>query len=347
MEISNNMEEKKCPKCNTSNPVAASFCRHCRYEFPEASKNGLSLEPKIAYFRILETQYVMGSTIHLEWVADNFNKLELEGEDVTLYNTADFMVEKAIEIHLVAFNDYAQTQQSIRIIPAPLPQIDYFSSSHHIAMKGGRIRLAWNVSNASRLLLRYASEEKDVTGDDGIELFLDRDTTFTLVAVSFDNDVSIEKQLDVRILEEVGIGTFQSNALQTYETEPVELRWQVDHAEKIILYPGEVDVSKQNRIMVYPSQTTIYRLVASNAISEAEQLITVMVRPLPRVDVNVTNSLSRLQVPAFECDFASLLGSIKETDIDKWLLSPSQQPVYKRIWKNSLLTVMNKVLRKE
>ena len=86
------MEEKKCPKCNTSNPVAASFCRHCRYEFPEASKNGLSLEPKIAYFRILETQYVIGSTVHLEWAADNFNKLELEGEDVTLYNTADFLL---------------------------------------------------------------------------------------------------------------------------------------------------------------------------------------------------------------------------------------------------------------
>lgn len=326
--------------------MAANFCRHCRYEFPEATKNGLSLDPKIAFFRIKETRYVIGSKVHLEWAADNYNKLELEGEDVTLYNDAELVVEKAVEIHLVAFNDYAQIQQSIRIIPTPLPQIDYFSSSHRIASKGGRIRLSWNVSNASKLLLRYDSEQKDVTGDYGIDLFLDQDTTFSLVAVSCDKDISVEKQLKVTILEEVAIKAFGSDVLYTFETQPVELHWQVDYAERIILYPGEVDVTSQKKIMVFPSQTTVYRLLASNAISEVEQLVTVMVRSLPRIDVNVTNSLSRLQIPAFEFDFAPLLGSIKETNVDKWLLSPAQQPVNKRIWKHNLLKVMDKILRK-
>ena len=51
---------KKCPECNAENPIAANFCRKCRYEFSEATKNGLSLKPEIKYFRIKELQYVIG-----------------------------------------------------------------------------------------------------------------------------------------------------------------------------------------------------------------------------------------------------------------------------------------------
>ena len=68
-------EMKKCPECNAENPIAANFCRKCRYEFSEATKNGLSLKPEIKYFRIKELQYVIGSKIYIEWDAEIIPRL--------------------------------------------------------------------------------------------------------------------------------------------------------------------------------------------------------------------------------------------------------------------------------
>ena len=84
-------EMKKCPECNAENPKAANFCRKCRYEFPEATKGGLSLKPEIKIFRIKELQYVVGTKIHIEWDVDNYTRIELSGEDVTLYKDVELV----------------------------------------------------------------------------------------------------------------------------------------------------------------------------------------------------------------------------------------------------------------
>lgn len=118
---------KKCPECNAENPKAANFCRKCRYEFPEATKNGSSLKPEIKSFRIKESQNVIGSTIHIGWDADNYTKIELAGEDVTLYKNVELVVEKAVKIQLVVYNDFDQIKQSIRIVPYSSPNIRRFS----------------------------------------------------------------------------------------------------------------------------------------------------------------------------------------------------------------------------
>ena len=117
---------KKCPECNAENPKAANFCRKCRYEFPEATKDGLSLSPEIKYLRIRESQYVVGSAIHIEWDVDNYTKVELAGEDVTLYKDVELVVEKAVELELVASNDYDQAKLSVRVVPYSSPIIRRF-----------------------------------------------------------------------------------------------------------------------------------------------------------------------------------------------------------------------------
>ncbi len=55
------LNTKQCPKCHTENPVPAKFCRHCRYEFPEATITGGSLSPEIKSFKIREDKYWKGS----------------------------------------------------------------------------------------------------------------------------------------------------------------------------------------------------------------------------------------------------------------------------------------------
>ena len=329
-------EMKKCPECNAENPKVANFCRKCRYEFPEATKDGSSLKPEIKYLRIRESQYVVGSAIHIEWDVDNYTKVELAGEDVTLYKDVELVVEKAVELELVASNDYDQAKQSVRVVPYSSPIIRRFSSSHSNIKAGKTTKLSWSVDYAKKVLLRFPSEEIDVTIMSELEISPANDTTYTLVAYAVDESISVSKDITVRVLHDVAINDFSSDIPQTLESQPVELRWDIENADKIMLYPNDIDVTHQNSLKVFPNRTMTYRIVASNAISIKEALLSVGVRPLPRLDVKVSESLSRLEIPNCEIDLTPLTDSIKEIKLDRWMLSPTEQSISKGIWEQSL-----------
>lgn len=337
-------EMKKCPECNAENPKAANFCRKCRYEFPEATKEGLSLKPEIKIFRIKELQYVVGTKIHIEWDVDNYTRIELSGEDVTLYKDVELVVEKAIELQLVASNDYDQTKQSIKIAPYSSPVIRRFSSSHSNIKAGKTTRLSWSVDYAKTISLKSPTEEVDVTLMSEVEVSPTEDTTYTLIAYAVDESISVLKEISIRVLQDVIINDFSSDLPLTLESQPVELRWDVVNADKIILYPNDIDVTHQTSIKVFPNRAMTYRLVASNAISIKEQIVSVGVRPLPRLDVKVSDSLSRLQIPNCEIDLTPLITSIKETDLDRWMMSPTDQNIIKKMWGKGLWNKLKKIL---
>ena len=110
---------KLCPKCKTENPKEASFCRHCRYEFPEATKNGTSVSPQTLSFKLHESDYTIGSIIHFDWTVENATIIKLNEYDVTSNGTAEMAVEKAESITLTAENDYDKTTRTIRLSPRP------------------------------------------------------------------------------------------------------------------------------------------------------------------------------------------------------------------------------------
>lgn len=340
-------EMKKCPECNAENPKVANFCRKCRYEFPEATKDGSSLKPEIKYLRIRESQYVVGSTIRIEWDVDNYTKVELAGEDVTLYKDVELIVEKAVELQLVVSNDYDQVKQSVKVVPYSSPVVRRFSSSHSNIKAGKTTRLSWSVDYAKKVLLRSPSDDIDVTVMTELEICPVNDTTYTLVAYAVDESIFVSKDITVRVLHDVVINDFSSDIPQTLESQPVELRWNIENADKIMLYPNDIDVTHQNSLKVFPNRAMTYRIVASNAISIKEALLSIGVRPLPRLDVKVSDSLSRLEIPNCEIDLTPLTTSIKETDLDRWMLSPAEQNISKRVWGQSLWKKLKKILSKK
>lgn len=337
-------EMKKCPECNAENPVAANFCRKCRYEFPEMTKNGLSLKPEIIYFRVKELQYVIGSKIHIEWDAENYTRIELSGEDVTLYKDVELVVERALELQLVVYNDYDLVKQSVKLVPYSSPNILRFSSSLSNIKVGKTARLSWGVDYAKKILLKSDVDEIDVSALTEFEVAPAEDTTYTLIAFAFDEQISISKEITIRVLRDVAINDFSSDVPYTLESQPVELRWNVANADKIMLYPNDIDVTRQTSIKVFPNRAMTYSLVASNAISIKEQMVSVGVRPLPKLDVKVSDSLSRLQIPNCEIDLTPLITSIKETDLDRWMLFPMEKSITKKIFGKELWNRLKNIL---
>ena len=111
-----------------------------------------------------------------------------------------------------------------------------------------------------------------------------------------------------------------------------------------MLYPNDIDVTQQTSIKVFPNRAITYRLVASNAISIKEQMLSVGVRSLPKLDVKVSDSLSRLQIPNCEIDLTPLITSIKETYLDRWMLSPTEQGITKKMFEKGLWNRLKNIL---
>ena len=179
-----------------------------------------------------------------------------------------------------------------------------------------------------------------------LEISPANDTIYTLVAYAVDEGITVSKDITVRVLHDVVINDFSSDIPQTLESQPVELRWDIENADKIMLYPNDIDITHQNSLKVFPNRAMTYRIVASNAISIKEALVSIGVRPLPRLDVKVSDSLSRLEIPNCEIDLTPLTTSIKETDLDRWMLSPAEQNISKRVWGQSLWKKLKKILSK-
>ncbi len=335
---------KQCPLCHAENPIEANFCRHCRHQFSDVSKKGLSVSPIIKDIHVREAEYCEGSKIHIEWDVENYTKLQLAGEDVTLYKDVELVVEKAVELQLIASNDYDITKQSVRVVPDSSPVIRCFLSSHSNIKAGKTTRLSWSVDYAKKILLKSPICEIDVTTISEYDVSPDSDITYTIIAYAVDESISVSKNISIRVLRDIVINDFSSDISQTLESQPVELRWDIENADKVMLYPNDLDVTQQNFIKVFPNRTITYRIVASNAISIKEQMLSVGVRSLPKLDVKVSDSLSRLQIPNCEIDLTPLITSIKETDLDRWMLSPTEQGITKKMFEKGLWNRLKNIL---
>ena len=302
-------EEKVCPQCKTTNPVAANFCRHCRYEFPEASKNGTSLSPLIKEFRVRESDYTIGSTIHLEWEVENASVVKLNDTDTGGGCEAEMTVEKPESITLTAENDYDIAKNELQITPSPLPTIGFYRASADSILLGQQTKLEWIVRTAQRIEVVTSDGTVVGSGEDG-SIFVSptKNEKYQLRGYSkSDPEIIVEQTVVVKVLKPVKIVDFRADKESIIETEKVVLSWKVENATTVEISPSVGELKKQKKVDVYPKSTTIYRLTARNELSMDEATVTVVVQQLPKFDMGETISLADLQIPSVcDADFPSI-----------------------------------------
>ena len=322
---SNNMAEKNCPKCKTPNPVAANFCRHCRYEFSEASKNGLSLSPSIKVFHVKESDYTIGSKIHLEWETENATIVKINGTVVDESSDTEMIVDKPKVIILEAENDYDITKRELRITPGPLPTIDLFRSFSESVLIGQQTKLEWLTRNAERTEVVASDGAILGSGEDGYcNVSPTKTETYHLKCYAMgDPEIFVERVVVVQVLEPVKIEGFNADKESIMETEKVVLSWKVDNATSIEILPSVGEVTHLNKVVVYPHHTIVYRLVARNGQSMDETSVTIEVRNLPKFDLGLLGDISQINLPDCKVDLLSMGEDLKETRVDKWMMDPS------------------------
>ena len=327
---------KLCPKCKTENPKVASFCRHCRYEFPEATKNETSVSPQILSFNLQERNYTIGSIIHFDWTVENATVIKLNEYDVTSNSTAEMTVDKAESIILTAENDYDKATRSIRLSPRPQPSIRLFSASCLSIRSGQEVKLKWEFRNTVKAVLISSAGEIDVTNKSFIKVSPNNTETYQLVCYSCDEKIFAEQSLLVSVIAPVEIRGFYADKDVIAESDKVKLTWDVENATSIMLYPLMKDLTKQRWYEVSPSRTTEYRIVAKNSISQDEASVSVGVRQLPRMDLKFADSFSKIEMPSCDVNMSFLSDSLKKARIDEWMTT---KPIERIKWSVRINTI--------
>lgn len=318
------MTNKICPKCCTENPQAANYCRLCGYNFPEETRDGRSLYPVIKELLVVDSNYTIGSLVSIMWEVDNATSILINGVNVTNSDSYEFLVQGDDNIELIASNDYGDEKRKVPIKPLPPPRIISFSSNRKRIKAGERIKLSWSIKHTETARLRSSLSSKEIPliGKRKLEYVPEVGEILTLVCYAIDKKVEITQDLEIDIIESVAIDNFSCNQCEIIESMPIKLSWSVRNATSIIILPNNIDVTDKESIIIYPYRSTEYQLKATNEISSTTEIISVKVKPLPKLTFSMPDCSSLLKFPVINLDFSKLVSNISEINIDKWVLSP-------------------------
>lgn len=331
------MSIKKCPKCDRKNPIAANFCRHCGYEFSEASKQGKVLQPIIKDLVVMADAYTIGSFVDIWWDVANATHISLNGINVTNHDSYEYEVKGDEDLTLIASNDYMQVKKVVKLSPKPLPKIVRFVSAQKTVKVGGKITIHVDYKNSRRaFLLSNISEKIDVSTKKVVKATPMSGEVYTLICYSVDPKVSVTKNLDLTVVDDVHIDAFTSDKNRTMESIPITLSWKVKNAQMVMLYPDGIDVTNKTSIELQPSRTTTYRLEATNGLKVVSEMLTISVMPMPRLIYNMPELPLFKDVLSCGLNMKKMLTNIHEIDVDEWLTSPlaaTKASIFKQIKK--------------
>lgn len=272
---------KKCPICNNENPIAASFCRHCRYEFSEESKNGQSLVPQIASFNVVDNGYCEGSKIRLEWDVKNATKLMLNGKDVTGKTGCNHKIQKTHTLKLQASNAFSNTEAIIELHPDVPARISDFRSLQSKVEYGDLVTLTWSTVGAKRLVLIGNNTEQDVTNQSKASVTLFKNTQYKLVAYSGDESVFEEKTLVIKVLPKILDYSIVESGY--FEGDKITFKWKVSNATSISINGTDGTGRDTYSYKVKKKQRTV-ELIASNREGSVSEIIKLTPIESPSID---------------------------------------------------------------
>lgn len=181
----------------------------------------------------------------------------------------------ACTLAVVGLNMTIATGSAQEASPSPTPvsnppAITYFACDPCMVEPGASVRLSWDLAGATAAYL----DGQGVTAPGSTVVYPDQTTTYRLVAVS-DNGQS-EKTVTVEVRGLPTIHYFTCLPCEVTKGELSTLSWDLDGATAA--YLDGYGVTAPGNIVVAPSQTTTYRLMAVSDSGSVERLVTVTVK---------------------------------------------------------------------
>lgn len=250
-------------------------------------------------------------------------KSELQSEDINdLLLSYSHILEQTLKI------DYEYCEYTIKLIIYALGfsvrveepcQSDYktesniiktFKASTNKVLRGKSVEITWDVRLKQAIIKLQVGKKiygiKNPRYSKKISIL--EDTTVTLIVENRKSHHEMaRRQLFVSVIDPVEIIEFVPSSYISLESLPIQLRWSVKNANKIVLLPSQQDVTNTSVITVYPVESVTYSLKVSNECSSAESNLSISVKKIP--------SISHVDIPGsttnFNCNVHVQLPHIK------------------------------------
>ncbi|QIX62723.1 hypothetical protein HER32_16705 [Hymenobacter sp. BT18] len=258
--------------------------------------------PDIKRFTAEPSTVLAGEPVRLSWVVDRAATIYVgDSPGQLLAQTASYIdcnpnsATRYIIRADSAFGVAAQSSCEVQVYPRPV--LNGFGPAHAKIKPGQPTELRWSVQHYQKLLLRIDGSTRDVTGKTAFDIRPTRTSTYELEIIALDGRTRLAAQATVEVVPLVKIQRFTSDKVSTMASVIVRLSWQVSHAEQLILHPEGRDVTGQTYCDVSPGHSTIYELVARNAVSETRSIpLSIQVQGLPRFEGMTLPEIPRISL---------------------------------------------------
>lgn len=235
--------------------------------------------PRILAFEADPRVVPVGERVTLSWEVDGASSVTLRPGDVDVTSVTSLVVfpEDATIYTLVAVNRAGERRRSVSIEIGEAPVVGSFVASPPAVEAGEAVTLSWDVAGASSLVVEPGGVDVSEVSSLVVEPVVS--TTYRLVAGNAFGEREAEADVEVA----PGIVAFEADPPVVPVGEPVTLSWEVLGATSLTLLPGDVDVTAETSMVVFPEDTTLYTLVATNGTGERTRNVSVIAGLLPDI----------------------------------------------------------------
>lgn len=193
--------------------------------------------------------------------------------------------------------------------------IALFEVSRNYVHPGDNVLIRWKI-NSLRPSIRVDLDGKEIArsglSEGVVSCIINSDCVITLTAMDrWSNDDAVE-HIIVNTAKAPIIHEFKSNRTQIIEGDGIELSWDVENYERLILVPGNIDVSQNTSYKVFPKMSIEYVLIADNALGErTDARIIINVREVPKLSLPSSYSIKDIIIPSIKGISIPTLSDVK------------------------------------
>lgn len=229
---------------------------------------------------------LLGKDIALSWCIENYNKVLLNGKDVTGQSSQSFKLTSSSSYVLEVLNGSKVARKSIRVDAFGTPHVS-LSSNKDKLHKGKResVTLSWGVQNSFKItLLQDGQVIKDnCRADDSYRFHTNEDTSFVLRVIALDKKTVVKQSTTVRVYPDATL-SLESDKEYVFPSIPFTLTWKTKNANSVELNGKKVEDTGTLFIKDGVEKETSYVLSVTDEFGAKEQKILIKMLPLPRIE---------------------------------------------------------------
>ena len=278
----------------------------------------LTKDPIIKSFRTsCGTKILKGKRLTLLWEVENYDRIFLDGIDVTSKKSLNIIVGSSKSYKLEVINGIKKVEQIIKLDVFDIPVFSISASDKKIRKGSDKtIEVKWSVRDATDVTL--LKDEKVVLKHSKLvgsySEALNETSIYSINILALDGKTTFKDSVEVNVFPEATF-TFESDKEYVFPTIPFTLTWETKNAKKVELNGKKVSESGSETIINGIEKDAKYTLSVTDEFETKTKTILVKQMQIPKIEtilvpvpniINDSNLSVSVNLPFLKFDLKSL-----------------------------------------